>query len=85
MQIGHGGAGRRVPHAVHQLAQVGTLIRRELITGMAQVVKVNRREPGRAERWVPDTAAEVTAPQRPALGAGEHEPVVTGGSEGHDV
>jgi len=39
MQIGHGGAGCRVAHAVHQLTQVGTLVRRELITGMAQVVK----------------------------------------------
>jgi hypothetical protein len=34
---------------------------------------------------VPDTAAVVTAPQRPAPGAGEHEPVVTGDGEGHDV
>jgi hypothetical protein len=32
-----------MPHAVHQLAQVGTLIRCELITGVAQVMKVNRR------------------------------------------
>jgi hypothetical protein len=52
---------------------------------MTQVVKMNRREPGRAESWVPDAAAEVTAPQRPAPGAGEHEPVVTGRDVGHDV
>ena len=51
-------------HAVHQLTQVGTLVRGKLITGVAQVVKVNRREPCRAESWVPDAAAEVAAPQR---------------------
>src|SRR5262249_53674184 len=72
VQISHGGAGCRMPHAVHQLAQVGTLVRRELITGGAQVVKVNRREPCRTESRMPDTAAEVAAPQRLALGAGEH-------------
>jgi hypothetical protein len=38
VQIGHGGAGCRVAHAVHQLTQVGTLVRGELITGVAQVV-----------------------------------------------
>lgn len=32
--LGHGGAGCRVAHAVHQLAQVGTLVRSELITGV---------------------------------------------------
>ena len=37
-------------HAVHQLTQVGTLIRRKLITRVTQVVKVNRREPCRPER-----------------------------------
>src|SRR5215469_6341281 len=64
VQISHGSAGCRMPHAVHQLAQVGALVRYELITGVAQVVKVNRREPGRAESRVPNAAAEVAAPQR---------------------
>ena len=46
-------------HAVHQPTQVGTLVRGELITGMAQVAKVNRRESCHAESRVPDAAAEV--------------------------
>jgi hypothetical protein len=61
------------------------LIRRELVTGMAQVVKVNRREPGRPQRRMPDATAEVAAPQRAARRTGEHEPVITGCGEGHDV
>jgi hypothetical protein len=38
VQIGHGCAGRGVPHAVHQLTQVGARIGGELVAGMAQVV-----------------------------------------------
>ena len=67
VQIGQGGAGSRVPHAVHQLTQVGTLVRRELITGVAQVVKVNRREPGR-----PSLPPSVSPrPARLAIGRGQ--------------
>ena len=60
-----------MPHAVHKLTQVGTLVRRELVTGVAQVVKMNRWKSGRAESRVPDATAEVAAPQRLALRAGE--------------
>jgi len=57
MQVDHGRAGCRVPHAVHQLPQAGARIRGELVTGMAQIVKVNQREPGRPQSWPPCTNA----------------------------
>jgi hypothetical protein len=74
-----------VPHAIHQLTQVGTRIGGELVTGMPQIVKVDHREPGSAKSWPPDAAAEVTEPQRATFGTGEHEPVVTGCGVGDDV
>jgi hypothetical protein len=66
--VGHGGTSGRVPHAVHQLTQAGTLVGRELITGVAQVVKVDRREPSRLKGRMPDATAEVATPQRTACG-----------------
>jgi hypothetical protein len=50
----------------------------ELVAGMAQVVKMDHGQPGRAESWPPGAADEVAASQRSAFGAGEHEPVVAG-------
>jgi hypothetical protein len=48
------------------LRKLASLVGRKLIAGMAQVVKVNRREPGRPKSGMPDATAEITTPQRPA-------------------
>jgi len=67
-----------VPHPIHQLAEISTRIRGKHVPGMAQIVKMNRRKPGRLEGWHPDPAPEIGVPQRPTPGAGEHEPVIAG-------
>ena len=78
---GHGWGGSKGPAGmVPRLT-----MREQIIIRISQIVKVDHREPGGAESWPPDAAAEVTEPQRSAFGAGEHEPVVTGRGVGDDV
>jgi hypothetical protein len=62
MQVHHRGASCRMPHPVHELTQIGALIGRKLITGMAQVVKVKFRKTRRAKRWQPDAPIEIAVP-----------------------
>ena len=50
----------RMPHAVHQLAQVRTPVSRELITGVSQIMKVDHREPGHPQSRMSVATAEVT-------------------------
>jgi len=63
MQVQHRGTGRRVPHPVHEFPQAGAFVCGELVTGMPQVVKVDRWETYRLKRWQPDAAVEIAVPQ----------------------
>jgi hypothetical protein len=85
MQVDECRPAAGVAHAFHQLAEVRARVRGEHVPGMAQVVKMHRREPGRCQGTHPEPAPEVGVPERPASGAGEHESVITGPGMGDDV
>jgi len=64
VQVDESGAAGGVAHAFHQFTRVGACLGDELVTGMAEVVKVDA-ETGCGECAIPDPTAEWTPPPAP--------------------
>jgi len=63
-----------VSHPGHQVPQPGAAYRRQVIPGVAKIVKVQAFGADRADRMRPGGhLVEVAPPQRPALDAGEQQ------------
>lgn len=56
-----------VTHPLHQLAKGSPGVGRQVVAGVAQIVKMDRRQARGFERGQPHAAAEVGMPQRPAV------------------
>jgi hypothetical protein len=68
------GAFAVVPHPCHQVPQTGAAHSRQVIPGMAEIMKVQAFGAGCADRMRPrGHLVEIAPPQRPALDAGEQQ------------
>ena len=62
-------------HVLHQFAEARARVSRELVAGMAQIVKVNARQADSSKRGHPGTPVEVAMTHRRAVRASEDERV----------
>ena len=60
---------------LHRFAEARARVSRELVTGMAQIVKVNARQADSGKRGHPGTPVEVAMTHRRAVRASEDERV----------
>ena len=72
-------------HAVHQFAQVRTLVSGQGVSGMPQVMKMNTRTADLSDGGQPDTTVEVAVPHRRTHRAGEHEGLVISRHEAFEM
>jgi hypothetical protein len=66
-----------VAHPVHQLAQRGSSIGRQLVAGVPQIVEMDHGQLGGSQSGEPDTLPKVP-PQRHAFRAREHQGFIVG-------